>query len=188
MQKINLLIKIKFLLKNNKNILKNRNTCVIVKNKYRGDFSMKEKRLEQYVKWLLDFMYYSGCLVCITIPVIFRYMGKWYSVFQTHFIEMCILFFIAGAFAVLIIEELRKMFQTVLEENCFIEQNVTSLKKMGCYSIAASIATTIRLFYTITPSTVVIILIFFIAGLFSFVLSKVFQQAVKYKEENDLTI
>lgn len=59
---------------------------------------------------------------------------------------------------------------------------------MGYYSIVTSIATTIRLFYTVTPSTVVIIIIFFIAGLFSFVLSKVFQQVVKYKQENDLTI
>ena len=149
---------------------------------------MKEKRLEQYVKWLLDFMYYSGCIVCLAIPVIFRYMGKWYRVFETHFIEMCILFFIAGALAVMIIGELRKMFQTLLEENCFIQKNVTSLKKMGYYSLAISIATTIRLFYTITPSTVIIILMFFVAGLFSFVLSKVFQQAVSYKEENDLTI
>ena len=101
---------------------------------------------------------------------------------------MCILFFVAGVFAVMIIGELRKMFQTVLEQNCFIQQNVISLKRMGYYSIATSIATTIRLFYTVTPSTVVIIIIFFIAGLFSFVLSKVFQQAVNYKQENDLTI
>ena len=98
------------------------------------------------------------------------------------------LFFIAGVFAVMIIAELRKMFQTVLQQNCFIQQNVTSLKKMGYYSIIISFATMIRLFYIITPSTVIIIIIFFIAGLFSFVLSKVFQQAVNYKQENDLTI
>ncbi len=145
-------------------------------------------KLEQCVKWLLDLMYYGGCVVCAGIPVAFKYMGKRYTVFQTHFIAMCILFFIAGAFAVMIIGELRKMFQTVLEQNCFIQQNLISLKKMGYYSIVTSIATTIRLFYTVTPSTVVIIIIFFIAGLFSFVLSKVFQQAVKYKQENDLTI
>ena len=145
-------------------------------------------KLEQCVKWLLDLMYYGGCVVCASIHVAFQYMGKWYTVFQTHFIAMCILFFVAGVFAVMIIGELRKMFQTVLEQNCFIQQNVISLKRMGYYSIATSIATTIRLFYTVTPSTVVIIIIFFIAGLFSFVLSKVFQQAVNYKQENDLTI
>ena len=39
-----------------------------------------------------------------------------------------------------------------------------------------------------TPATFVIILTFFIAGLFSYVLSMVFAEAVRYKEENDLTI
>ena len=33
-----------------------------------------------------------------------------------------------------------------------------------------------------------IITVFFIAALFSFVLSHVFDRAVRYKEENDLTI
>lgn len=149
---------------------------------------MKQNNLEQYVKWLLDIMYYSGCVTCISIPILLKYMGQYYSIFQTDYIPMCILFFITGVFAVMIISELRKMFQTVLQQNCFIQQNVTSLKKMGYYSIIISFATMVRLFYIITPSTVIIIIIFFIAGLFSFVLSKVFQQAVNYKQENDLTI
>jgi len=149
---------------------------------------MKQNNLEQYVKWLLDIMYYGGCITCISIPILLKHMGQWYAIFQAHYIQMCILFFIAGVFAVMIIAELRKMFQTVLQQNCFIQQNVTSLKKMGYYSIIISFATMIRLFYIITPSTVIIIIIFFIAGLFSFVLSKVFQQAVNYKQENDLTI
>ena len=145
-------------------------------------------KLDPCVIWLLDLMYYGGCVVCAGSPVAFKYLGKWYTVFQTHYIQMCILFFITGVFAVMIIAELRKMFQTVLEQNCFIQQNVSSLKKMGYYSIIISFATMVRLFYIITPSTVIIIIIFFIAGLFSFVLSKVFQQAVNYKQENDLTI
>ncbi len=149
---------------------------------------MKDNSLEKWVKIMLDFMYYSGCVVCIALPIIFRYMGKWYSVFETNYAEMCILFFAAGVLSVLIIGELRKMFCTVLEQNCFVKENVKSLKKMGRYSIAIAVVTAIRLFYTITPSTVIIIVIFFIAGLFSFVLSKVFEQAVDYKEENDLTI
>ncbi|MCF2569441.1 DUF2975 domain-containing protein, partial [Mediterraneibacter glycyrrhizinilyticus] len=39
-----------------------------------------------------------------------------------------------------------------------------------------------------TPATFIIILTFFIAGLFSYVLSFVFSEAIRYKEENDLTI
>ena len=101
---------------------------------------------------------------------------------------MCVLFFISGMLAVFIIKELRKMFQTVMNGNCFIEENVKCLKKMAKYSLGISIVTSIRLWIIITPATLIIILVFFIAGLFSQVLSKVFEQAVQYKIENDLTI
>ena len=36
--------------------------------------------------------------------------------------------------------------------------------------------------------TVIIIIVFSIAGLFSLVLCQVFEKAIRYKEENDLTI
>ena len=39
-----------------------------------------------------------------------------------------------------------------------------------------------------TVAGVVIIVVFFIAALFSFVLAGVFSEAVRYKKENDLTI
>lgn len=39
-----------------------------------------------------------------------------------------------------------------------------------------------------TPATGVIVLVFFIASLFCEVLAYVFDKAVNYKEENDLTI
>ena len=39
-----------------------------------------------------------------------------------------------------------------------------------------------------TPATAVIIIVFSIAGLFCFVLCLVFEQAIRYKQENDLTI
>ncbi len=57
---------------------------------------MKQNNLEQYVKWLLDIMYYGGCITCISIPILLKHMGQWYAIFQTHYIQMCILFFIAG--------------------------------------------------------------------------------------------
>ena len=59
---------------------------------------------------------------------------------------------------------------------------------MGTYSFCIAAVSAIRLVIVITPATLVIILVFVIAGLFSKVLSKVFDQAVTYKLENDLTI
>ena len=80
------------------------------------------------------------------------------------------------------------MFRTVLAEDCFVRQNVVSLRRMGRLGLAIAAISAVRLAVIFTPATVIIIIVFFIAALFSFVLSQVFDRAVKYKEENDLTI
>jgi len=46
----------------------------------------------------------------------------------------------------------------------------------------------VRNFVYVTVAMLVVILVFTIAGLFSKVLSFVFEEAVGYKEENDFTI
>ena len=149
---------------------------------------MISKKLVMFVKYLLDFMFYSGYLICFTLPVSFKIIGRWYPTFRDYYIQMCILFFCSGIVAVWIIGELRRIFQTVIQENCFVQENVKSLMKMGILSFIICGITLVRLVFVITPATLIIILVFFIAGLFSIVLSQVFAQAVSYKEENDLTI
>ena len=59
---------------------------------------------------------------------------------------------------------------------------------MGKAAFIIAAAFIVKVFAVPTPATFVIILTFFIAGLFSHVLSLVFAEAVRYKEENDLTI
>ena len=148
---------------------------------------MKTK-LNLFTKFVLDFMFFSGIGICILVPVIFKFIGRYYENIRNFYIPMCILFMITGAFAILIIYELRKMFRTVIREDPFVVDNVNSLKKMGKYSFVIAAVTAIRLFFVLTPATFIIIIVFFIAGLFSFVLSQVFDQAVTYKIENDFTI
>lgn len=80
------------------------------------------------------------------------------------------------------------MFRTVLADDCFVEANVDSLRKMGTYSFFIAVITSFRIFLYLTPAVVVVVLVFVIAGLFSKVLSQVFAKAVEYKLENDLTI
>ena len=46
----------------------------------------------------------------------------------------------------------------------------------------------VRLAVFQTAAMMVIVLVFVIAGLFSKVLAMVFDEAIRYKEENDLTI
>lgn len=149
---------------------------------------MQQDKLTRYTKWILDFMYFSGMAVTVTLPFTIRFYGKYNSYFAEFYIQMVLLFAISGVLAVLILRELRKMFRTVLEDDCFVEENVVSLKRMGNYSFLISLVTLGRMTMYLTPAVLIVILVFLIAGLFSKVLSKVFERAIAYKLENDLTI
>lgn len=146
-------------------------------------------RITIITKYLLDFMFFAGILVTATVPLSIYLYGKYFnSRFEKFYIQLCISFILSGIFAVLILGELRKMFKTVLADDCFVQENVISLKKMGTYSFIISLVTACRLFLYITPAAMVIVLVFVIAGLFSKVLAQVFDRAVTYKLENDMTI
>lgn len=145
-------------------------------------------RITVFTKRLLDIMFYGGIMVTILVPLIIKTYGRINQYFANNFYQLSIIFIISGILAVMIIRELRKLFRTVLEGDCFIYENVSSLRKMGSYSFLIACVTSVRLLLYITPSVVIVILVFIIAGLFSKVLSQVFDKAVAYKLENDLTI
>lgn len=148
---------------------------------------MKDK-LTVFTKGILDFMFFAGIITTILVPFIIKFYGRYNTYFGENVFQLSLIFILSGIFAVLIIFELRKMFQTVLDDNCFIKENVDSLRKMGTYSFCIAMITCCRLFLYLTPAVIVVILVFVIAGLFSKVLSHVFDKAVNYKLENDLTI
>ena len=149
---------------------------------------MNNQSLTRFTKYLLDFMYYAGILVTLTLPFSIKFYGKYNSYFRENYFSLLVVLFLSGIFAVLIIHELRKMFRTVLNDNCFITENVKSLERMSIYSFFIAVITACRLFIYITPAVLITILVFVIAGLFSKVLAQVFDKAVQYKLENDLTI
>ena len=148
---------------------------------------MKDK-LTLYTKYLLDFMFYAGIIVTATLPISIRLYGRINSYFEEFWIPLVIMFAVAGVLAILIIYELRSMFRSVLDDDCFVRKNVVSLRRMGTYSFFIALVTACRIFLYLTPAVVVVILVFVIAGLFSKVLAQVFDKAVSYKLENDLTI
>jgi len=145
-------------------------------------------KLIRMTKLLLDFIFFSGILVTVLLFFIIKFYGRYNTYFKENVISLTILFTVSGMFAVLVIFELRKMFKTVIADDCFITQNVTSLRRMGTYSFLIALVTAFRLIMYITPGVIVVVLVFLIAGLFSKVLSQVFDKAITYKLENDLTI
>ncbi|GFI44616.1 hypothetical protein IMSAGC018_02297 [Lachnospiraceae bacterium] len=76
----------------------------------------------------------------------------------------------------------------MIQESCFVYENVKSLNTMSVLSLCIVVMFFIKICVLPTPATGVIVLVFFIASLFCEVLAYVFDKAVNYKEENDLTI
>lgn len=142
----------------------------------------------RFTSVLLTVMFYGGIAATCALPWLFRSLARFYPNLERHYWLNTVLFMLSGVGAVSIVRELRRMFRTVLAEDCFVRQNVTSLRRMGWLGLFIALITGVRLAVVFTPATVVVIVVFFIAALFSFVLSQVFDRAVQYKEENDLTI
>lgn len=152
------------------------------------DIRAKKNYLTMWTKYLLDFMFYAGIAVTVTLPLSIRKIGELLPYMIEHYEETVIIYFVLGIGALVLVRELRKIFRTVLEGNCFVQENVISLQKMGNWSFFIAVMSVVRSIVYMTVAMGVVILVFVIAGLFSKVLACVFEEAVRYKQENDLTI
>lgn len=145
--------------------------------------------LTKATKLLLDIIFYIAPIIWLLLPVLFHFiLMNYYHVSSLNYVFFSIVFMIAGVFVWLILYELRCMLKSVLFKDPFILRNVQALKRMGIYAFFITICMLVTLLCYLNFSTFLLAVVFFIAGLFSLVLSIVFQEAVFYKKENDLTI
>lgn len=152
------------------------------------DENKKKVLLTKGVKYLLDFMFFCGMLVTVSLPFSIKWIGQYYEPVMENYEETVIIYFVLGVAALVLIRELRRIFRTVLNKDCFVMENVVSLKKMGNWSFFIAGMSVVRSIVYLTVAMLMVVLVFVIAGLFSKVLAMVFEEAVRYKEENDLTI
>ena len=152
------------------------------------DLNTRKMDFAKWTKFLLDFMFYAGIVVTATLPFSLKWIGTQLERVAENYKEAVIIYFVLGVSAIVLINELRKIFRTVLAEDCFVQENVASLRKMGNWSFFIAGMSVVRSIVYVTLAMAVVILVFVIAGLFSKVLAMVFEEAVRYKEENDLTI
>ncbi len=149
---------------------------------------MKKETLIKLTKYFLDVMFYLGIVVTLTLPWSLKWIGTYIPRVAENYQEIVIIYFVLGVAALAIIRELRKMFKTVLNKDCFVRDNVISLNKMFKWSLFIVAFSLVRCVVYLTVAMGVVILVFAIAGLFSKVLAFVFEEAIEYKEENDFTI
>ncbi len=159
---------------------------------------MNQDKRNLLVKRMVDVLFVVDLVAALTMP--------WYlSGFLTHFGDPAELGIVQNAsfpsyllvllplmaaslLSDVILWELRKMMQTVLDGDCFVDNNVRSLHRMGILGIVISLILFVRCVLWMTLTAFAIGWVFLIAGNFSLVLEQVFAKAVQYKQENDLTI
>ena len=150
---------------------------------------MRQSRFILFTKYFLDFMFFSGILVEISLPFTLKLLGKYYSPeLEAQYWPMLAIFGLSGICGLVIVFQLRKMMKTVVKRECFVDNNTRSLGVMGKVSFVIAALFSVKCVMLPTPASFIIVLTFFTAGMFSHVLSLVFEEAVRFKKENDLTI
>lgn len=122
----------------------------------------------------------------VEMPIVVDFFAKegkpvWYAVASGVIATLCILGAEYIAFTLLC------MMRT-LERDPFVQRNVDALRHMGLMALAVAVLGLSTLLLHPVPLAVIAALPVAMCGLFSLVLSRVFAQAVAYKQENDLTV
>ncbi|MGI6161002.1 MAG: DUF2975 domain-containing protein [Christensenellales bacterium] len=152
---------------------------------------MQVSRISRPVTVLLYILLMSSCVFVITLPFLIDTYALLFNgtVFSdgVYRLFVIILLMVSGSGTVWILIELISMMKSTRKDP-FITRNVTSLRRMGVIALFISALFFIKCIVYLTPLTLACALVLMLCGLFSLVLMDVFKQAVKYKQENDLTI
>ena len=145
-----------------------------------------DNKLNKFVKAIIDISFFTGIVLEVLVPfglkiavqLVMKLLGDTteYSKILDHYPYAVVSIMLVGGAAILIIYELRKMMKTVLADDCFVEQNVKSLYRMGTYAFIITGLKLIRCFVYFTPAAVIVAGVFAFAGLLSKVLAIVFER------------
>ncbi|WP_010245292.1 DUF2975 domain-containing protein [Acetivibrio cellulolyticus] len=145
--------------------------------------------LSGMVKVLLDAVLIGGTAIFVTLPWCLNLAFDLIkSTYDENYYFLLGFFYITGLFALSLVYEIRKIFKNINQRNPFTKDNVKSLKRMAYASFIISGSYVVKIVFFPSILTIIMSMVFVIAGLFSIILAEVFHQAVIVKEENDLTI
>ncbi len=139
---------------------------------------------------LLRVFFFTGIVIEIALPWLVPFLATLFHreeiMAARHVIASS--WMIAGIPCLVILWNLGNMVQTVVDDNCFVRSNVISLKRMEWCAFVITAVMIVRIFLYQSVGTLVVMIVFFLAGLFCSVLARVFDRAVSYKEDDDMTI
>jgi len=152
---------------------------------------LKESFASKILRIILYIVFIAGIAITVTMPfMIDTYMRVLYDAYEVRAgYKLFITVFLMGIgiLGLFIIFELIVMLRTMLK-NPFVKRNVKSLNIIGVTAFITAALFFVKCFLYVTFLTLVFGICLVILGLFAFTLANLFDKAIEYKEENDLTI
>lgn len=150
---------------------------------------MRKENLSLFLRWVLEAVFVAGILFLIFLNHLLASYYLWYfGGFNMFYKSMAILLYIAGLDGLVIIRLLIGLFNDIHRQNPFVIKNANRLKYIAICCFVACAAFLIHCFMYPSVFRAMVTFVIFIAALACLVVSQLFQQAVGYKSENDLTV
>jgi len=152
---------------------------------------VKESAASKILRIILYIIFAAGVIITVTLPfMIGTYMRVLYDAYEIregYKIFITVFLMVVGTLGLFIIFELIIMMRTMLK-NPFVKRNVKSLNIIGITAFITAALFFMKCFLYVTFLTLAFGICLIILGLFALTLANLFNKAVEYKEENDLTI
>ncbi len=150
---------------------------------------MRLESLSKILKVCLQITFIAGLLITVFLSFILKKYLSWHFWNNSRYYWACIVLLTpCGICSLNILWQLIGLLKTIHNKNPFICKNVTALKRIAISSFIISFMFFALLFFQVTTFTFTLGYVFLIAGFSFTVLTELFQKAVQYKDENDLTI
>ncbi len=146
---------------------------------------MELSKIAKITNFLLKLFILAGIICIFFMKKIILFLGLLDVTFYTTF------FILIMFLCLYIVYEITKVFKSVEQGNPFVRANEIALKKIAVTCEVISMLLVIRLIidtHIYLQSSVLLTIIFTIAGLCAYIFSQLFKQSAIIKEENDMTI
>ncbi len=145
--------------------------------------------LSLFIEYTLSLLMLVALGLTITLPwtipaVTLHYPGEsgmWYE-------KYLVVLVISGVMALLILWQARAILHIINKGNPFVRDMVSRLRIIGVECLVLAAFYFVSVFFVTKFFMVAVFVTFSVVGMVLFVFAQIFEQAIAYKEENDMTI
>lgn len=153
-------------------------------------FTFETKQISAFMAKLCLLLMGAGALVVITIPWWLNIYLHWrYVSFDMRlYATMLVLLAVSGISAVFILYHGRKILLLIAGSDPFTEDTARRVAAISYWCLPIALVYLLGVFAVASPFILLVGIAFLFAAVLVRILSELFMQAARYKQENDLTI